>query len=158
MNEKAVTKFLKGVLPESHKPFIKHMLVDGRGLESEGWKITVIETGLVFQTPTLVFYPENDPSITSSSRYRLTFMGFYPENFIYQKWSVEALDKKPWWDGDHPNASGHIICMEPDCRNQPDPFIVARALSCMINGYVCEDYEAELYGDVAPEDRINGAA
>ncbi len=171
MNEKAVTKFLKGVLPESHKPFIKYMLVEGRGLESEGWTIEAVSGGvvsgelseastthnspthLVFTTPTLVFYPENDPSFTSSSRYKLTFMGFYESPWVSQKWSAEALDKKGWWPEDHPNASDTDICMESDCRNQPDPFIVARAISCMINGYVCEDYEAENYGDIPPEGR-----
>src|SRR5258706_15972496 len=111
MNKAKVAKYLESVLPDSHKPFIKYMLVDGIGLESDGWKITV-KDGLCFQTPTLIFYPENDPAFTSSSRYLLIFKGFYtPPDQDFQLWKVKALDKKKWWPKDHPNASGSSICM-----------------------------------------------
>lgn len=157
MNEKAVTKFLESRLEPEHHQIIPFMLVDGRGLEADGWKTTVTRDELIFQTPTLTFFPETDESITSSSRYAMGFIGITSNDYEIEKmqiWRITALDKKAWWPDSHPNASGTHICMDPDdCLMQPDPFIAARSIASMINGWVGEQYEAQDYGDIRPGER-----
>ena len=135
--EKWLLEYVKQ--PELHKFF----LIEADGLVAEGWKIWAKGTMLRFETPTIKWWGKG---VVSTSRYELSYNPIRGQCVC--AWNGIALDKKRHWPKDHPNlfptpclgAQEHVF-------DQPNPFIMARAISSMLAGKVLSDYGPENYGD-----------